>query len=159
MKHDLRQATGAGALLALGLLNIAAPASADSLNKDIQQLGMPWEESYGYAQAVKVGDTIWISGQLGHDDKGKLVSTDMEPQMRQAYVNIETVLKKYGLTMANVVGETLFVTDMDSAAKARSMIGHEVYPDLKHVTSTIIGVSRLIFPEQKIEIEIVAKAQ
>ena len=41
------------------------------LNKKIENLGMPWEDQYGYAQAVKVGDTIYLSGQLSHDDQGK----------------------------------------------------------------------------------------
>jgi enamine deaminase RidA (YjgF/YER057c/UK114 family) len=34
---------------------------------------MPWEDLYGYAQAVKVGDTIYVSGQLSHDDEGNIV--------------------------------------------------------------------------------------
>jgi 2-iminobutanoate/2-iminopropanoate deaminase len=47
---------------------------------------MPWEKEYGYAQAVKVGDTIYVSGQVSHDDKGNIVGRgDMEVQMRQAY--------------------------------------------------------------------------
>ena len=37
------------------------------------KLGMPWEQSYGYAQAVRVGDTIWVSGQLSHDNEGNIV--------------------------------------------------------------------------------------
>ncbi len=35
---------------------------------------MPWEDQYGYAQAVKVGDTIYVSGQLSHDDQGNMVA-------------------------------------------------------------------------------------
>ena len=42
-----------------------------SLYKDVKGFGMPWEEQYGYAQAVKVDDTIYVSGQLSHDDQGK----------------------------------------------------------------------------------------
>lgn len=34
---------------------------------------MPWEKEYGYAQAVKVGDTIYVSGQVSHDDSGNIV--------------------------------------------------------------------------------------
>jgi hypothetical protein len=34
---------------------------------------MPWEETYGYAQAVRVGDTIYVSGQLSHDDAGNII--------------------------------------------------------------------------------------
>lgn len=44
-----------------------------SLKKDSKGHGMPWEDSYGYAQALKVGSTIYVSGQLSHDDDGNMV--------------------------------------------------------------------------------------
>ena len=44
-----------------------------AVGKDAKGLGMPWEAEYGYAQAVKVGDTIYVSGQLSHDEEGNLV--------------------------------------------------------------------------------------
>lgn len=44
-----------------------------TLNKEAKGLGMPWEDLYGCAQAVKVGSTIYGSGQLGHDDEGNIV--------------------------------------------------------------------------------------
>ena len=43
------------------------------VQKEAGTLGMPWEQSYGYAQAVRVGDTIWVSGQLSHDNEGNIV--------------------------------------------------------------------------------------
>jgi hypothetical protein len=39
-----------------------------TITKESKGLGMPWEKEYGYAQAVKVGDTIYVSGQLSHGD-------------------------------------------------------------------------------------------
>ena len=64
-----------------------------TINKETASLGMPWEKEYGYSQAVKVGDTIYVSGQVSHDDNGNVVSPgDMEAQMRQAYANIRKVL-------------------------------------------------------------------
>jgi 2-iminobutanoate/2-iminopropanoate deaminase len=63
---------------------------------------------------VKVGDTIYVSGQVSHDDTGKIVGLrDMEAQMRQAYTNIQNVLTQYGATMNNIVEEILFVTGME----------------------------------------------
>ena len=51
---------------------------------------MPWEKEYGYAQTVKIGDTIYVSGQVSHDDAGNIVGQrDMGAQMRQAYANIQ----------------------------------------------------------------------
>ena len=38
--------------------------------KEAAYFGVPWEDAYGYAQAIKVGDTIYVSGQLSHDNKG-----------------------------------------------------------------------------------------
>ena len=43
------------------------------LRKDVKGFGMPWEDQYGYAQAVRVDDTIYVSGQLSHDGKGNMV--------------------------------------------------------------------------------------
>ena len=42
---------------------------------------MPWEKEYGYAQAVKVGDTVYVPGQVSHDDAGAIVGHgEMEVQ-------------------------------------------------------------------------------
>ena len=37
-------------------------------DKELAHLGVPWEKTYGYAQAVRVGNTIYVAGQLSHDD-------------------------------------------------------------------------------------------
>jgi enamine deaminase RidA (YjgF/YER057c/UK114 family) len=37
-----------------------------AIKKEIFNMGMPWESGYGYSQAVKVGDTIYVSGQVDH---------------------------------------------------------------------------------------------
>ncbi|HXW12407.1 MAG TPA: hypothetical protein VD694_06580 [Nitrososphaeraceae archaeon] len=44
-----------------------------TISKETKSFGMPWEKEYGYAQAVKVGDIIYVSGQVSHDDKGNIV--------------------------------------------------------------------------------------
>ena len=55
-----------------------------TVSKETQSLGMPWEQEYGYSQAVKVGDTIYLSGQVSHDDKGNIVGLgDMEARVRE----------------------------------------------------------------------------
>ena len=91
-----------------------------SISKEVKSLGMSWEKEYGYSQAVKVDNTIYVSGQVSHDDKGNIVGPgNMEVQMRQAYANIQKVLVQYGATMDSIVDEVLFVTDMDAAFAAR----------------------------------------
>lgn len=129
-----------------------------TISKDTKSFGMPWENEYGYAQAVKVGDTIYVSGQVSHDDKGNIVGRgDMETQMRQAYENIQKLLTQYGATLKNVVDEVLFVTDMDAAFAAAVKCRQEIFSGAPVVASTIIQIQRLAFPELMIEIKCVAK--
>ena len=129
-----------------------------TINKEAKSLGMPWEEEYGYAQAVKVGDTIYLSGQVSHDDDGNVLGEgDMEVQMRAAYANVGKVLEQYGATMENVVDEMVFVTDMDAAFGARVIMKDEVFAGSPTLASTIVQIERLAFPQLMIEIRCVAK--
>ena len=128
------------------------------INKEAKSLNMPWEKEYGYSQAVKVGDTIYLSGQVSHDDKGNILGEgDMEVQMRAAYVNIGKVLAQYGATMDNVVDETLFVTDIDAAFSARVKMKQEVFSDSPILGSTLVQIQRLAFPQLMVEIKCIAK--
>ncbi len=141
-----------------------------TIRKDAKGLGMPWEKGYGYSQAVKVGDTIYVSGQLSHDDKGNMVGpapvddkgniTDygnMETQMRQSYVNAKKVLAQYGATLDNAVDEVVYVRDMDAAFAVVGKVREEAYSGTPVVASTILVTPRLAFPNQLIEIKLIAK--
>ena len=129
-----------------------------TINKETKSLGMPWEKEYGYAQSVKVGDTIYVSGQVSHDETGRIVGRgDMEAQMRQAYTNIQKVLTQYGATVNNIVEEILFVTDMDAAFSAAVKCRESIFSGTPVVASTIVQIQRLAFPELLIEIRCVAR--
>lgn len=138
----------------------------NTLNKTFANHGVAWERVYGYNQAVKVKDVIYVSGQLGHDSDGVLLApamldadgkpvefSGMEQQMRQAYVNASALLARFGATLDNVVEETLYVLDVDAAFAVAGKVRKEVYGvDLPQCASNLIGVSRLAFPPQLIEI-------
>ena len=129
-----------------------------TIDKQAKGLNMPWEQEYGYSQAVKVGDTIYLSGQVSHDDQGNVLGEgDMEVQMRAAYANVAKVLSQYGAAIENVVDEILFVTDMDAAFTARVKMKQEVFSGAPVLASTIVQIQRLAFPELMIEIRCVAK--
>lgn len=125
-------------------------------HKETQTLNMPWEEEYGYAQGVKNGNTVWLAGQVGHDEKGVLAS-GMEGQVKLSYANIKRLLQRFDMTMDDVVEEVLYVLDMASAFEARKKFGRDFYPDPKRIPSTVIVVAGLALPNQLIEIKIVAK--
>ncbi|MBC7923999.1 MAG: RidA family protein [Ferruginibacter sp.] len=128
----------------------------ETQKKDTQAHGMPWEAQYGYAQGLKQDGTVWLSGQLGHDEHGTVVG-DMETQMRQTYANIRKLLVGFDMTMGDVVDEVVFVLDIDTAFTARQKLGREVYPDPMQVPSTMIGVAGLGLPDALVEIKVVAK--
>ena len=132
---------------------------------------MPWEDQYGYVQAVKIDDTIYVSGQLSHDEQGNLVGaapldddgkirdhSNMETQMRQTYANAKKILSEFGATLDNVVEEVVYVTDMDKAMDVAGPVRKEAYGSEKpQVASTIFVTPRLAFPAQLIEIKFIAK--
>lgn len=141
------------------------------LNKETKTFGMPWESQYGYVQAVKVGDTIYVSGQLSHDDDGQIVGvpplddkgnirdhSNMEIQMRQTYANAKKILAEFGATLDNVVEEVLYVTDMDAAFAAAGPVRKDAYgTQIPQVASTVLVTPRLALPTQLIEIKFIAK--
>jgi 2-iminobutanoate/2-iminopropanoate deaminase len=129
-----------------------------TITKETKSLGMSWEKEYGYSQAVKVENTIYVSGQVSHDDHGNIVGPgDMETQMRQAYANVKKVLAQYGATIDNIVDEMLFVTDMDAAFAARVKCRQEVFLGKPVLASTIVQIQRLAFPELMVEIRCICK--
>ena len=129
-----------------------------TINKESALLGAPWEPIYNYSQAVKVGDTIYVSGQVSHDENGNTVGIgDMEAQMQQAYANVQKVLAQYGATLENVVDETLFVTDMETAYAAAVKRRGEIFGGTAVVASTIVQIVALGSSEFLIEIKCVAK--
>ena len=141
-------------------------ASNTAAERQVFTFGVPWEGAFGYVQAVKVKDTIYVSGQLSHDPAGNLVApaavrddgrpqdySTMEAQMRQTYQNAVTVLAHYGATLADVVEETLFVLDVPAAFQAATTVRKEVYgTPAPACASNLIGVTQLAFPQQLIEI-------
>ncbi|MBW8684719.1 Rid family hydrolase [Chitinophaga rhizophila] len=124
-------------------------------NKKAEGFGMPWEDIYGYAQAIKKGNTVWISGQLGHNENGE-IPEGMDAQMKQTYANIKELLSRFGMTMDNVVEEVIYTMNMSSAFEARKNFKTVYYTDPKLVASTMVGVTGLALPGQLVEIKIIA---
>jgi len=142
-----------------------------ALYKEVRTFGVPWEGGYGYVQAVKVDDTIYVSGQLSHDSQGNIVGaaplddqgnirdhSNMEVQMRQTYANAKKILAEFGATLDNVVEEVLYVTNIEKAFAAAGPVRKEAYgTPAPQVASTLLVTPRLSFSTQLIEIKLIAK--
>ena len=95
-----------------------------------------------YSQAVKVGSTVYTSGQIGLDPvRGELVGPDFEAQVRQAFANLAAVAQASGGSLADAVKLTLFLTDLGKFALANAIMA-EVVPQPFPARSTV-GVASL----------------
>jgi reactive intermediate/imine deaminase len=85
-----------------------------------------------YSQAVRVGDTMWVSGQIPLDPATKeLVAGDMETQIRRVFDNLLAICTAAGGTFDNVVKVTVFLTDLKHFALVNTVMAQyfrEPYP-------------------------------
>lgn len=131
---------------------------SNELEMETTAYGLPWETDFHYSQAVKVGDTIYLSGQINHDADGNLVGIgDLETQIRQAYANVATVLSAFDATLANVVEDVVFVTDIDVAMTVVPVVRRELFGEMTPCTLTMVQVSKLSFAETLVEVKCTAR--
>lgn len=77
-----------------------------------------------YSHAVLVGDTLYTSGQIGlNPATGKMAGDTIEEQAHQILANLESVLEAAGMTFANVVKTTVFLTDLADFATVNGIYG------------------------------------
>jgi len=70
-----------------------------------------------YSPAVKVGNMLFVSGQLPVDPKtGNIVGSDVQKQTKQILENLKTLLELYSFTLTNIVKTTVFLKDMNDFA-------------------------------------------
>lgn len=111
------------------------------------------------AQAIQVGDTIHLSGQIGVDENG-VVKDGLLDQMVQCYENVEAALREFGADMSNVVDEMFVLTDCpDFMSKIEQVapLREKIYGGIPEVTQTAVQVAALVLPELEIEIRCVAR--
>ncbi len=117
--------------------------------------GSKWENIVGYSRAVKVGNVIEVTGTVASGDDGKVVgNNDAYTQTKYIYEKIQTVLKRAGAEMKDVIRIRMFVTDISrwqEYGKAHSEFFKEIKP-----CNTMVEVKALIEPDYLIEIEATA---
>jgi 2-iminobutanoate/2-iminopropanoate deaminase len=114
------------------------------------------EKAFGYAQAVKVGSLLFVSGALSVDQSfGVVAAGDMQAQIANVYRDIEATLRAHGAGFRNVVKETIFVTDMPAFLAANEH-RTKLYEGFGPPATTAVQVTSLAFPGLMIEIEAIA---
>lgn len=111
---------------------------------------------YLLSQGIRIGDLLFVSGQVGIDDAGELVSLDdFAVQADQAFRNLSKVLEAGGSNLDRVAKVTIFLTDMAAnfpkVVELRRKWFTPPYP-----ADTIVEVRSLYRPEVMLEIEAIA---
>ncbi|MBS1917870.1 MAG: RidA family protein [Bacteroidetes bacterium] len=117
--------------------------------------GIKWEEIVGYSRAVKVGNTVEVTGTVATGADGEVVGKGSAyAQTKFILQRIESILKNAGSSMKDVVRTRMFVTDIyrwEEYGKAHGEFFKDIRP-----CATMVEVKALIAPEYLIEIEATA---
>lgn len=119
------------------------------------QSGAPWEAIAGYARAVRVGDTIHVSGTTATGPDGALIGKgDPGAQTRRCLEIIEAALVELGAGLADVVRTRMYVTDI-TQWEAVAMEHGRVFAAIRPATA-MVEVKGLVDPDMLVEIEATA---
>lgn len=95
-----------------------------------------------YSQAVRVGDTVWLSGQIPLDPASmELVEGDIETQIRRVFDNLSAVARAAGGSLADVVKLNVFLVDLAHFPIVNQVMAD--YFDEPYPARAAIGVAAL----------------
>lgn len=110
-------------------------------------------EPFLLSQGIRFGDLLFISGQAGYADDGRIVEGGFRAQGEQAFSNLERALVAGGGSLRHVVKVTIFLTDMGNFGEIVEL--RRKYFSPPYPADTIVEVKALYTPDAMIEIEAV----
>jgi enamine deaminase RidA (YjgF/YER057c/UK114 family) len=114
----------------------------------------PWEKKVGYSRAVRMGNTIEVSGTVAIKESKVVGKDDPYLQTKRILEIIDKVLQEAGANMKDVVRTRIYVTNITAWEEVGRAHG-EVFKDIMPATS-MVEVSQLIDPDYLVEIEVSA---
>ena len=112
-------------------------------------------EAFRLAQAYRVDNMIYVSGQAAFTLEGELVGVgDFDAQAVQTFENLRGVLRAGGSDLSKVIKVTIFLKDMGNFSKIVAL--REKYFTPPYPADTIVEITGLALPELEIEIEAMA---
>lgn len=94
-----------------------------------------------YSQAVKVGNTVYLSGQIGLDPASMQLVEGIEAQIHQVFKNLSAVCEAADGTLSDVVKLNVFLTDLAHFAKVNEIMGQ--YFQQPYPARAAVGVAQL----------------
>jgi enamine deaminase RidA (YjgF/YER057c/UK114 family) len=102
----------------------------------------PLYEAHGYSAAVRSGNLLFVSGQVGVRNDGS-PEPDLEAQIRLAFANLQATLKAAGCGFDDIVDVTTFFTDPEKQIETAMAVKREIFKSPPYPTWTAIGVTWL----------------
>ena len=117
-----------------------------------------WPRAAGYAHGVAAGRLVFVSGQVGWDEKQRFVSNDLPGQVRTALENVAVVLAAAGGRPEHITRMTWYVLDKDEYKRRRPEIGesYRIVMGRHYPAMSVVQVSGLVEDEALVEIEATA---
>lgn len=109
-----------------------------------------------FSDGILAGNTLYIAGQEGSDESGKLVSGGIAPETKAALDNVEKVLKAAGFELKDVVSVTVYLADIHDFAEM-NRIYKGILPDPKPARATVQAAG--LVNDARIEIAAIAVKQ
>ncbi|NPV82342.1 MAG: RidA family protein [Candidatus Aminicenantes bacterium] len=120
----------------------------------VEYLSSPERSNAPFSEAVRVGNLLFLSGQLGRDPQtGKLAEGGIEAETRQCLENIKRTLEKYGSSLDRVIKATVMLADIGEWARMNSV--YTTYFTRNKPARSAFGVSGLA-GGARVEIEVIA---
>ena len=79
-----------------------------------------------YSQAVRAGDTVYLSGQIGFDPATMQLAEGIDAQIHRVFANLAAVAQAAGLGLGHAVRMTVYLTDLAHFAKVNEVMAHYV---------------------------------
>ncbi len=145
-------------LLALGLALVFTMASAwqRCAAQEHKAINLSSAKGLPFSDGVIAGNTLYIAGQEGEDEAGKLVPGGIAPQTKAALDNIEKVLKAAGFELKDVVSVTVYLADIHDFPEMNKVY-KGVLPDPKPARATIQAAA--LVNDARVEIAAIAVKQ
>ena len=113
-------------------------------------------DRYHFAPATRVGDTIWVSGQVGIDSNSR-PGKGIAAQAELAFENLKAVLAEAGASLSDVVELTTFHIDLKGDVEAFGAVKDRYFPN-NYPSWTAVGTTELAFEGLLVEVRAVAVA-
>jgi len=132
---------------------VAVPACAAQSNK---ALNVSPNRNLPFSDGMVAGNTLYVAGQEGTDDQGKLVAGGINAEAKMALENVQKVVKAAGFELKDIVSVTVYLADIREFGDMNKVY-REFMPDPKPARATIQAVA--LVNDARIEISAIAVKQ